>query len=124
MIREQEKVAAITDIHGNLAALQTALVKFEELGVGGERNSYEGKLRRQCERCGVEVEVVRPMRPLGATASQKQRKAYAADIHRQVLWQALCDEPQGCRAWWSGLIRRIENGVVSRNDLEARETAA
>jgi hypothetical protein len=70
----------------------------------------QGKLRRSCPHCLVDVEVTRPNRALSQESTRKQRKNYVADLRRQVLWEGLCEGPDGCRAWWNALMRRIEDG--------------
>ena len=70
--------------------------------------AYEGRARRRCEFCGLEIEVVKPGRLIGRDSAKATRHAYATEIRRQVIWEATC--PQ-CRAWWNGVISIAVHGV-------------
>jgi hypothetical protein len=88
---------------------------------------YHGKVSRRCGRCGVEIEVVRPWRAVVKGMPSSERRAYAVEIRQQVLWEALCDGPAGCRRWWAELVYKAEHGFdatlpESRRPVESRET--
>ena len=68
---------------------------------------YEGRARRRCPSCEVEIEVTRPQRPIGKDSPRSARKAYATELRRQILWEATCP---ACRAFWNGVIDIAEHG--------------
>ena len=71
------------------------------------RCDYEGRARRRCPNCDVEIEVTRPQRPIGKDSTKSERHAYATELRRQILWEATC--PQ-CRAWWNAVVHRADRG--------------
>jgi hypothetical protein len=70
--------------------------------------AHEGRCRRICPVCGTEIDVARPPRPMGLDATKSQRQQYASEIRRQILWQATCEGPDGCRSYWNRLLQEIE----------------
>jgi hypothetical protein len=81
----------------------------------------EGVIRRRCPDCGVEVEIAKPDVVMNRETSRHARKEVGAAIRRQVLWEALCDGPEGCRTFFNNLVRRIEesheaDGATSRGN--------
>jgi hypothetical protein len=74
----------------------------------------EGVVRRRCPDCGVDVKVRKPDLTINAETSRHARKEYGAAIRRQVMWEALCDGPEGCKAYFNALVRRIEEGGKSK----------
>jgi hypothetical protein len=79
---------------------------------------YEGRARRRCPTCEVEIDIARPSRAIGTDSTRSARKAYATELRRQILWEACCPD---CRAWWNALIRRASCGpeTVSCEDCDA-----
>jgi len=71
----------------------------------------EGRLRRTCLACGVEIDVARPPMPFSKNATRHAREDYAASVRRQVLWEFMCDE---CRAWWNQRLRALEHSNYDR----------
>ena len=49
---------------------------------------YQGRARRRCENCGVEVEVEKPTRVLSRTFNRAWRKKARQELARQLLWEA------------------------------------
>ena len=72
-----------------------------------ELDVYQGRARRKCRVCGLEVEVEKPTRILSKTSNQSWRKKARQELSRQLLWQAMCDD---CRAFWNLVLRAIESG--------------
>jgi hypothetical protein len=68
---------------------------------------YEGRGRRRCPSCAVEIEVVRPQRPIGRDSTRSARKAYATELRRQIVWEMTCPD---CRAWWNAVISLADRG--------------
>jgi hypothetical protein len=71
---------------------------------------YDGRARRRCPRCGLEIDVARPQRPIGKDSTPAARKAYAGELRRQILWEATCPD---CRGWWNAVIRLAASGPES-----------
>lgn len=69
---------------------------------------YRGRIRRRCPECGVEVEIERPTRVLARSSERAWRRAFRREVQNQILFEALCDGPDGCRAWFNALLSRIE----------------
>jgi hypothetical protein len=69
--------------------------------------NYEGRARRRCPTCEVEIDVVRPSRPIGKDSTRSARKAYATELRRQIVWEATCPD---CRSWWNTVIDIAEYG--------------
>jgi hypothetical protein len=88
----------------------------------GEFLDLEGRISRICPKCGIEVSIVRPPRPLSVTASAKARRHLGAELRRQVLFDALGDCE--CRTWWNQTIRRCEEGVPKRDGVGAPNRAS
>ena len=82
---------------------------------------YEGRARRRCPKCGFEVEVVKPIRVLGRESTRAWRLAARKELGRQLLWEGMCEGPDGCRKFWNDVLRAIETGkpVESRPDRVA-----
>jgi hypothetical protein len=57
--------------------------------------NYEGRARQRCPTCEVEIDVVRPSRPIGKDSTRSARKAYATEPRRQIVWEATCPD---CRS--------------------------
>ena len=70
-----------------------------------EADVYQGRLRRHCQKCGVEVEVEKPTRVMSRTSNRKWRQVYRTEIARQILWEALCED---CRGFWNDVLRGVE----------------
>ena len=72
-----------------------------------ELDVYQGRARRRCPECGLEIEVERPMRVLSKTSNRSWRKRARQELARQLLWEAMCED---CRAFWNRTLRAIETG--------------
>jgi hypothetical protein len=77
---------------------------------------YEGRARRRCPTCDVEIDVIRPQRPIGKDSTRPARHAYATELRRQVLWEATCPD---CRAWWNAVINRADRGFEPTSDTHS-----
>jgi hypothetical protein len=80
--------------------------------VTAEVDTYQGRLRRRCEECGVEVEIERPTRVIAQSSERSWRRAFRKEVQNQVLFEALCDD---CREWWNELLQKIEFGGQPRS---------
>ena len=76
--------------------------------------SLRGRCAYVCPECEVEISVERSPRPLAGNTPDNKRRHFAAEIRRQVLWEATCPH---CKAWWNDLIDRCEKGI-QRSDQE------
>jgi hypothetical protein len=68
-------------------------------------DTYQGRVRRLCPECGVEIEVEKPTRVLSRTSNRAWRKKARQELARQLLWEAMCET---CRGYWNGVLRKIE----------------
>ena len=71
---------------------------------------YEGRARRRCPKCGFEVEVIKPTRVLSRDSNRAWRIAARKELARQLLWEGMCEGPDGCRKFWNDVLRAIETG--------------
>ena len=71
----------------------------------GELDVYEGRARRRCPECDLEIEVIRPTRAISKTSNRAWRKKSRQELARQLLWEAMCDD---CRGFWNGVVRAVE----------------
>lgn len=68
---------------------------------------YQGRARRRCRDCGVEIEIEKPTRIVSRTSTRAWRKTARQEVGRQICWEMLCPS---CRAWWNARLRLIEVG--------------
>jgi hypothetical protein len=66
---------------------------------------YQGRARRRCPECGLEIEVEKPTWVLSKTSNRAWRKKARQEVSRQIFWEAMCEE---CRVFWNDVLRRIE----------------
>jgi hypothetical protein len=76
-------------------------------GDGDEIDVYQGRARRRCSKCGLEIEIEKPTRVVAKTSTRAWRRKARKEVARQLLWEAMCEE---CRGFWNGVVRRIESG--------------
>lgn len=88
-----------------------------------EVSVYQGRARRRCPDCGVEIEIEKPTRVLSRSSNPAWRKAARKEVARQIAWELLCSS---CRCWWNARLRTIETGPdEGTRDVElAREALA
>ena len=60
-----------------------------------------GRCRRRCPHCLVEIDVAKPIRPIGRDSSRSARHSYAAEIKGQILWEATREH---CRGFWNRVL--------------------
>lgn len=78
---------------------------------------YQGRARRRCPRCRVEIEIEKPTRVLSKSSTPAWRKKARQEMARQICWEMLCPD---CRSWWNDTIRAIESGAPRPTPTEAR----
>jgi type II secretory ATPase GspE/PulE/Tfp pilus assembly ATPase PilB-like protein len=84
-----------------------------------ELDIYQGRVRRRCPECHLEVEIEKPTRVLSRTSNRAWRKKARQEIARQLMWEAMCKD---CRAYWNGVLRVVET-VPDDGDRELEEVA-
>ncbi len=85
-----------------------------------ELDVYVGRASRTCPECNLTVEIEKPTRVLSKTSNKAWRRKARQEVARQLLWEGMCED---CRAYWNGVLRRIET-VVTDEDGQPLERVA
>ena len=48
---------------------------------------YQGRARRRCRDCGVEIEIEKPTRIVSRTSTRAWRKTARQEVGRQICWE-------------------------------------
>jgi hypothetical protein len=89
----------------------------------GKYVGLQGTCARTCPDCGVTITVTRPLRPITADTTRRQRRQLAAELKRQVWWD-LVASCNACLSWWNDAVLRVEQGMEPPSKRGSRRAAS